>query len=144
MKFLALGFCVLSSLVAGATLEITNFGAKGDGLFRLPAPFSAPIDACPAEGTVVIPAGKFVTGALFLKSDLTLQLAAGAVLKGSIDPKDYEPEIRNRFEGWEMDTYASASSMRGSSTTAGRSTFTTSPFAAPARLAGVASRSPGP
>jgi polygalacturonase len=56
---------------------------------------------------VRIPRGVFVSGALFLKSDLTLQIDAGGVLQGSAATGDYEPFILNRFEGWEMKTYAS-------------------------------------
>jgi exo-poly-alpha-galacturonosidase len=38
---------------------------------------------------------------------MTLYVAEGAVLKGSVDTSDYLPLIKNRFEGWEMETYAS-------------------------------------
>lgn len=64
------------------------------------------IDACPRGGRVVIPAGTFVTGALFLKSDMTLYLEEGAVLLGSDDPTDY-PLMEYRWEGREKLCYAS-------------------------------------
>ena len=47
------------------------------------------IDLCPAGGCVEITAGTHRTGALWLKSDMTLRLAKGAVLQGSDDPADY-------------------------------------------------------
>lgn len=38
---------------------------------------------------------------------MTLTIAKGGTLKGSDRLQDYLPMIHNRFEGWELDTYAS-------------------------------------
>lgn len=38
---------------------------------------------------------------------MTLFIEKGGVLKGSLDTSDYLPKILNRFEGWELKTYAS-------------------------------------
>lgn len=38
---------------------------------------------------------------------MTLFIEKEAVLKGSLDTLDYLPLVKNRFEGWEMETYAS-------------------------------------
>lgn len=91
----------------GKILNVLNFGAKGDGLTVNTKAIQAAIDACPAGGTVLIPEGTFISGALYLKSKMTLDIAKGATLKGSINDADYLPFFRNRFEGWELDTYAS-------------------------------------
>ncbi len=66
------------------------------------------IDAAASDGggTVVVPAGEFLTGALFLKSNVELHLSAGAVLKFSDDPKDY-PVVHSRWEGVHRKVYAS-------------------------------------
>ncbi len=88
-------------------IDITSYGAMGNGVQLNTMSIQRAIDACPAGGTVYIPAGIFRSGALFLKSNMTLYLAKGATLQGSADPKDYLPFIRTRFEGWELDTYAS-------------------------------------
>jgi polygalacturonase/lysophospholipase L1-like esterase len=88
-------------------VSVLDFGAVGDGTTLNTKSLQAAIDACPPGGIVRIPAGVFLSGALFLKSDMTLEIAEGGVLKGSANPADYAPFIRNRFEGWEMETYAS-------------------------------------
>ncbi|HEU5080853.1 MAG TPA: glycoside hydrolase family 28 protein [Opitutaceae bacterium] len=89
------------------TLSIDAYGAKGDGQTLNTKAIQAAIDACPKNGVVLVPRGSYLTGALFLKSDMTLQIEEGGSLVGSTEPSDYEPFIKNRFEGWEMETYAS-------------------------------------
>lgn len=91
----------------GKILDITSFGAKGDGTTLNTKAIQKAIDACPPRGTVQIPKGVFFCGALFLKSHMTLQILKGGILKGSTNEADYLPFINNRFEGWEMKTYAS-------------------------------------
>jgi polygalacturonase len=56
-------------------------------------------------GTVLVPAGRHVTGALVLRNDITLELEAGATLLGSEDPADY-PLIETRWEGRHQLTHA--------------------------------------
>ncbi len=91
----------------GRILDVSAapYGAKGDGHTKNTAAIQRAIDDCPEGGTVMIPAGVFVTGALVLKSNLALHVAAGGVLKGSIDPADYSPMIRTRYMGVECDCY---------------------------------------
>ncbi|MDE3236107.1 MAG: glycoside hydrolase family 28 protein [Bacteroidota bacterium] len=91
----------------GKIYNILDFGAKNDSSFSNTHAIQAAIDACTEGGTVYIPKGIFVSGALFLKSNMTLYIEQGATLKGSTEIADYEPMILNRFEGWEMETYAS-------------------------------------
>ena len=91
----------------GKILNVTDFGALGNGSTLNTRSIQKAIDACPAGGTVLIPQGVFLSGALFLKSSMTLQIDKGGVLKGSDNEADYLPFINNRFEGWEMKTYAS-------------------------------------
>ena len=91
----------------GKVYNILDFGAKGDGIASNTKAIQAAIDACSAGGTVYIPKGTFVSGALYLKSNMTLLIEEGAVLKGSTVVEDYLPMILNRFEGWELKTYAS-------------------------------------
>jgi polygalacturonase len=70
---------------------ITDFGAKGDGRTLNTAAINETIKACADRGggTVIIPAGKFVTGPVELLANVTLHLESGAVLKGSANLQDY-------------------------------------------------------
>jgi polygalacturonase len=87
-------------------LCIRDFGAVGDGKTLCTAAIQQAIDLCPAGGEVLIPEGSFVSGALFLKSKMTLRLAKGARLLASTDTKDF-PLMTYRFEGREQLCYAS-------------------------------------
>jgi len=88
-------------------VSVLDHGAVGDGKTLNTAALQSAIDACPKGGVVLIPAGTFLSGALYLKSDMTLLIAKDGVLKGTANPKDYLPFNLNRFEGWEMETHAS-------------------------------------
>lgn len=69
--------------------NIIDFGAVGDGTVKNTQVLQKTIDLANAEnGTVVIPAGVFLTGSLNLKG-VSLYLEKGAVLKGSSDIRDY-------------------------------------------------------
>jgi exo-poly-alpha-galacturonosidase len=81
---------------------ITNFGAKGDSLTMNTKAIQAVIEQCSSKGggVVVVPKGIFISGALFLKKGVNLQIEKGGVLKGSINQADY-PQIHTRWEGEE-------------------------------------------
>jgi exo-poly-alpha-galacturonosidase len=91
----------------GKIYNILDYGAKADTAIKNTRAIQAAINACTPGGTVYIPKGAFVSGALFLKSNMTLYIETGGVLKGSVAVEDYMPMILNRFEGWELKTYAS-------------------------------------
>jgi polygalacturonase len=93
--------------VKGKLYNILNFGAKGDNITNNTKAIQGAINACTTGGTVYIPKGTFLSGALYLKSNMTLHIEEGGVLKGSTVVEDYLPMILNRFEGWELKTYAS-------------------------------------
>jgi polygalacturonase len=89
--------------------DVTQFGAVGDGQTDCTEAIAKAIDACAAKGGghVVIPAGEFLTGAIHLKSDVDLHLAAtNSVLKFSTDPKAYLPLVFTRFEAIECYNYS--------------------------------------
>ncbi|MCD8326125.1 MAG: glycoside hydrolase family 28 protein [Lachnospiraceae bacterium] len=67
------------------TLDVRKFGAKGDGVSDDTHFIQAAIMACPKYSRVLIPAGTYRITSLFLKSNLWLELAAGAELKAFTD-----------------------------------------------------------
>lgn len=79
---------------------ITDFGAKADGATVNTRAIQAAIDHLAAGhgGTVVVPRGVFVSGALFLKPRVNLRLDAGAMLRCSTDMANF-PVQRTRIEG---------------------------------------------
>ena len=85
--------------------NITAHGALGDGTTLNTTAIQATIDECAAKGggTVVIPKGVFLSGALFLKQGVNLEIQQDAVLKGSTDINDYPKgitRIEGHFEPW--------------------------------------------
>lgn len=81
-------------------MPITKFGALSDGVTINTRAIQATIDACAKNGggTVLVPAGVFVSGALFLKPGVNLHLAKGAVLRCTTDMAHF-PQQRTRIEG---------------------------------------------
>lgn len=75
-------------------ITITDFGARGDGITLNTQAIQRAIDVCQPGCRVDIPVGVYKTGALWLKSDMTLNLQAGSTLLGSEDPADYPPAYR--------------------------------------------------
>jgi polygalacturonase len=78
------------------------YGAKGDGKTDNTAAFKKAIEACSAAGGghVMVPAGTYVTGAIYLKSNVDLNLNANATLKFSGDASKF-PIVLTRYEGIE-------------------------------------------
>jgi polygalacturonase len=87
--------------------SIHEFGAKADGTLMTEA-IQAAIDhvAKLGGGTVEVPQGEYLTGALFLKENIELHLTPGAILKFSDDQRDY-PVVTSRWEGVLRKVYAS-------------------------------------
>jgi polygalacturonase len=90
-----------------ATFDVTAFGAKGDGKTDNTTAFRNAIAACNAAGGghVVVPSGTFVTGAVYLKSNVDLHLNSGSTLKFSGDATKY-PTVLTRYEGIECMNYS--------------------------------------
>lgn len=87
---------------------ITDFGAKGDGVTKNTLAFKKAIEVCHAAGggRVVVPAGKFFTGPIYLKSNVNLHISDGATIVFSKDTKDY-PLVLVRWEGMDCINYTS-------------------------------------
>ncbi|MEU5974516.1 glycoside hydrolase family 28 protein [Streptomyces sp. NPDC047315] len=90
------------------TFDITRYGAVGDGTTKNTAAIRAAVDACHRSGGghVVVPAGRFVTGAIHLRSGVDLHVSEGGILAFSPDPADYLPVVSTRWEGTECFNYS--------------------------------------
>ncbi|MDX2150079.1 MAG: glycoside hydrolase family 28 protein [Bryobacteraceae bacterium] len=90
---LFLGALPAAALAAPAEPFLTpaRFDAKADGRTLDTKALQTAIDTCARSGggTVLLPAGRYLTGTLFLRSRVTLHLTAGAVLLGSASLADY-------------------------------------------------------
>ncbi|MFE5501510.1 glycoside hydrolase family 28 protein [Amycolatopsis japonica] len=89
-------------VVPDRTFSVLDFGAKGDGKTDNTAAIRKAIETANARGggRVVVPKGTFVTGAVYLKSNVDLHLAAGAVLAFGSDASKF-PNVLTRYEGIE-------------------------------------------
>lgn len=94
LSAVAAGFALISttSLYAAKTCNVRDFGAKGDGKTKDTVALQKAIDSCAAQGgTVLLPAGTYVSAPLVLKSNVTLRLEKDAEILGSPDHADYPP-----------------------------------------------------
>lgn len=101
-----------SNIVTGKTkkkpevFDIVDYGAIGDGKTINTSAIQNAIDACTYHGMVYVPNGIFKSGALFLKSNMTLYVEKGGKLIGSDQIEDY-PVMTYRYEGREALCHAS-------------------------------------
>ncbi|MCC7503958.1 MAG: glycoside hydrolase family 28 protein [Saprospiraceae bacterium] len=89
--FVAFWLLGSEALAALSIYKITDFGAIGDGQTLNTTAIQAAIDRAHADGrgVVLIPAGVFLSGSLWLKSGVELRLETGATLLGSPRRADY-------------------------------------------------------
>jgi polygalacturonase len=71
--------------------DVEDFGAEGDGKKLCTEAIQATVDKCTAAGggTVRVGPGKWLTGTIYLESNVELLLDAGCTLLGSRDPNHY-------------------------------------------------------
>jgi len=90
----------------GATFDVRRFGARPDGRSDASDAFAKAIAAAAGSGgTVVVPAGVFLSGAIHLRSGVNLQVSKGATIRFSRDRRRY-PLVLTRFEGMECMNYS--------------------------------------
>lgn len=71
------------------TLNVREFGAMGDGVHDDTNAIQCAIMACPKNSRVLVPEGVYKITSIFLKDDLTLELAEGAVLSAFTDREKF-------------------------------------------------------
>ena len=103
----ALAILMTAASVNAQDYVITAYGASTDSTKLNTKAIQATIDLAAEKGggTIVVPKGTFLTGALFFKPHTNLRLIEGAVLKGSDDIDNY-PLIPSRMEGQSLMYYA--------------------------------------
>ncbi|WP_256012343.1 glycoside hydrolase family 28 protein [Desertivirga xinjiangensis] len=105
-------FCCLT----GATLttsaqdyyNVLKYGAKNDSSRLATQAIKKAIEAASKAGggTVYFPAGKYLTGAIHLKSNITIFIDAGAELHFSDNFDDYLPMVKSRYEGVDVTSFS--------------------------------------
>lgn len=93
-------------------INITEYGAVGDGLTDNSEAFANAIAAVAAKGggKVVVPRGIWLTGPVTLQSNINLHVEEGALIVFSRNFDDY-PLVKTSFEG--LDTYRCQSPISG-------------------------------
>lgn len=87
----------------GVDYNPADFGAVGDGITMCTKAIQSTIDECAAKGGGIVRfnTGMYLTGSIFLKSNVILDIPKGVRIVGSQDIKDYK-EIPTRVAGIEM------------------------------------------
>jgi len=87
--------------------NINQFGAIADGRTLNTQAFEKAIKECASNGggQVLVPNGKYLTGAIHLESNVNLHLEDNAEILFSINPKDY-PIVHTSWEGTEVMNYS--------------------------------------
>ena len=107
MKNLVLLLGVAAAALATADdFNVSDFGAKADGS-KCTGAFARAMEACAKAGggRVVVPAGKWFSGAIRFRSNCELHLAEGSEILFSQDPADYLPAVHTSWEGMECWNY---------------------------------------
>jgi hypothetical protein len=93
----------LSSMAnALPAFNVVQYGAAGDGHTLDSPAIQRAIDAASVHGgTVIVPAGTYLSGSIFVKSGVTLEIQSGATILGSQRIADY-PMMPTRIAGIEM------------------------------------------
>ncbi|MDR2138257.1 MAG: glycoside hydrolase [Tannerella sp.] len=91
--------------LAAGDYDVRDFGAVNDGIFINSRVIQHAIDHIHANGggRLVFYPGRYVTGTIYLKSNVTLHLEQGATLLGSTNPWDYVKDAR---VGWQSMIFA--------------------------------------
>lgn len=103
---------ILSRIVAPTfpdrDFAITRYGARDSGTFDNTDAIRRAIAACAESGggRVVVPPGRFVTGAVHLSSNVNLHVERDATLAFDRDPNRYLPAVLTRFESTELMNYS--------------------------------------
>lgn len=114
LLLLLIPFCFVTAQNKQTEFNILDFGAVNDSSVMSTNAINKAIETCATNGggRVVIPAGKYQSGTIILKSNTELRIEAGATLYGSTNPNDYPAQPRAAYRslkdgpGWYSLIYA--------------------------------------
>jgi polygalacturonase len=88
--------------------NVLKYGAKNDGSKLATGAIKKAIEAASSAGggTVFFPAGEYLTGPIHLKSNITIHIDAGALVKFSDNFDDYLPMVPTRYEGTDVVSFS--------------------------------------
>lgn len=88
--------------------NVLDYGAKNDSSKLCTPAIRNAIGAAVKKGggTIYFPAGKYLTGAIELKSNITILIDAGAELHFSDNFDDYLPMVKSRYEGVDVTSFS--------------------------------------
>ncbi len=91
------------AMAAPKVCDARTYGAKADGTTKDTKAIQAAIDDCASAGggTVKLSGGTFVSAPITLKSNITLEVAKGAMLLGSPDHEDYPRKTEFKAPGYQ-------------------------------------------
>lgn len=90
--FISLGFTQQSA--SAKQVNVLDYGAKGDGSHLETEHIQKAIDETSITGGIVVfPSGSYLTGTIYLRSNVTIRLEKGATILGSTDLADYPENL---------------------------------------------------
>ena len=96
------------SVKAEIVYNVLDFGAKSNGSEKCTEAIRMAVKKASDNGggTVYFPAGQYLTGPVYLKSNITMYIDAGAYIKFSNDFNDYLPMVPSRWEGTDVTNFS--------------------------------------
>src|SRR3982751_59914 len=90
--FLLLSLVLAITFMYANDVDVTAYGAKGDSTTLNTVFLQKAIDDCHAHGggRVIFPAGKYLSGTIILRDNVTLLLRKDAMILGSTDVEQYQ------------------------------------------------------
>lgn len=108
IKLVAISLLFITPVLHAERIDMRNAGANPSGSKLNTELINTTINKLNANGggTLFFPAGKYLTGAIRLKSNITIELEAGATLLFSDNFDDYLPFVEMRHEGILMKSFS--------------------------------------
>jgi len=108
-KYILVNILLCYALFSTATtINIKEFGGKSDGITSNTTLIKKAIEKLSSEGggTLFFPAGTYLTGPIVMKSNITIDIEAGATIKFSDNFAEYTPFVEMRYEGVVMKSFS--------------------------------------